>query len=414
MKLSMKPVLMCLLLCTAPAYAQQSLTPPGMPTLRPVPQKPVEEKPAERTRGGEDESLSFSVPSMRGGAEEEPSSAPSPASSRPSVTTRPVASAGSSPMPPLNVAAGAMPPRSSAVPAASPARPVAAPTLRPSRGAQVPSAAQSEREEIEALDRDVARARAALPAASQGGTVSGGQIPPSEMTVKPGQPVLFNIARQHLNRIVTPFASPFVKTTSPGTTATVEGRVVYIATANPAPVSLFIGDDSDPVNALAVTVVPRDIPAVQVTLKVEGYEPSVSRPIDPAAAEDFELSQPFLQTIRELFRTLATGEIPSGYGMAPVRGAHPMMPDCPMTGIRLRPMQEISGSQMVVLVARADNVGSVPAQINEEMCASDSVVAIAAWPRRELAPGQSTEVFIALRRGAARSASQRPSTLMGN
>lgn len=401
------------------AAAQQSLTPPGMPALRPVQERPTEVPREEAQSDGSDVrdesgSLSFSPPAMSTGARGDPSSTPPPSV----VTTRPVNP--NQEMPPLNVRSDSserQAPRMTATPAEG-SRPApgsdrqASPGDRPTNHASAPRT--SERDEIARLDAEVAAARARLPAGPAPTGVGGGQIPPSEMTVKPGVPVVFNIARQHLNRIVTPYASPFVKTTTEGTTATVEGRIVYIASNNPGPVSLFIGDESDPVNAVAVTVVPRDIPAVQVTLRVEGYEPSVARPMNPGAAEQFELSQPFLQTIREIFRALALGEVPSGYGMAPIRGAHPMMPDCPMTGVRFRPMQEVAGSQMLVLVAKAENVGKIPVSLNEEMCASDHVVAVAAWPRRELLPGQATEVFIALRRPVERASNVRPSVLMGN
>lgn len=399
--------------------SQQSLTPPGMPPLRAVQERPVEapqdeDAREESTVREESGSLSFGPPqpAARGGS-------PATTLTPPVVTTRPV-NPGQE-MPPLNIrAAPAERPegRMAGTPAEG-ARSAPSPVSTPApqrRAAHSNPDRAAETDEIARLEAEVAAARARLPAgpASVGAAASGGQIPPAELSVKPGVPVVFNIARQHLNRIITPYASPFVKTTTEGTTATVEGRIVYVASNNPGPVSLFIGDDSDPVNAIAVTVVPRDIPAVQVTLKVEGYEPSVARPVNPVDAERFELSQPFLQTIRELFRALALGEVPSGYGMSPIRGAHPMMPDCPMTGLQIRPMQEVAGSQMLVLVAKARNVGGVPVSLNEEMCASDHVVAVAAWPRRELLPGQATEVFIALRRPVERPSKVRPSVLMGN
>ncbi len=91
-----------------------------------------------------------------------------------------------------------------------------------------------------------------------------------------------------------------------------------------------------------------------------------------------------------------------------------MMPDCPMAGVRFRAMQEVTGSQMIVIVAKAENVGGLSVTLNEEMCASDHVVAVAAWPRRDLLPGQATEVFIALRRPVERPAKVRPSVLLGN
>ena len=51
----------------------------------------------------------------------------------------------------------------------------------------------------------------------------------------------------------------------------------------------------------------------------------------------------------------------------------------------------------MALVARASNTGFGDIELDEAACAGPRVLAVAAYPRLRLAPGQETEVYIALR-----------------
>jgi len=67
------------------------------------------------------------------------------------------------------------------------------------------------------------------------------------------------VAIDHLNRIVTPFAAPQVRTVSQATTQ-VDGNAIYVATATEEPVGLFITEAGDSATALSLTLAPRHIP----------------------------------------------------------------------------------------------------------------------------------------------------------
>jgi conjugal transfer pilus assembly protein TraK len=63
------------------------------------------------------------------------------------------------------------------------------------------------------------------------------ELGPKTIAVAPGTTAIVEVAIDHLNRIVTPFASPRVRTVSEATTQ-VEGNAVYMATPSEDPVSL--------------------------------------------------------------------------------------------------------------------------------------------------------------------------------
>lgn len=252
------------------------------------------------------------------------------------------------------------------------------------------------------LSRDVADQQSRI------GPVTG-RSPGGDLTLQSGRNEVMQIARDHLNRFVTPFANPVVKTTALATTTSAEGSIVYVATASTEPVSLFVIDGDNPENALTLTLIPRDIPAVSTTLHLEGYIGGAVA--SRAEAEAYENADSFVANLRETFRSLAQGEIPPGYGMRPIRGYNPDMPECVMPGLKAFPAQEIAGGDIIVLVSKLTNVTAIPQTVDETRCASDRVLAVAAWPNVDLRPGQSTELYIAVRRDAPAAANHRPSVL---
>jgi conjugal transfer pilus assembly protein TraK len=95
---------------------------------------------------------------------------------------------------------------------------------------------------------------------------------------------------KHLNRLVMPFDNPVVTTTSQATTSS-KGTIVYVATADETPVTLYItlGDNQD--IALSLTLIPKRIPALGLQKTLPGFslrEPnhawiSARRVIQPAS-----------------------------------------------------------------------------------------------------------------------------------
>lgn len=348
----------------------------SIPSLAPIPE-------SERVQEVDD-ALTLGAPPVR--------RPPLPAASKPSAA------------PSESRAVGSLAPATAATPA--PAATPPAPSSRPPAPAAVTTSADPAAE-IARMQREVQQAQAAAEAQAS-------RPPPNQLTVKSGRNEVLSIAGQgQLNRLVTPFARPYVRTTALGTTTFVEGGVIYVATATTDPVSLFIMDEGDEVNAISLTLKPRDIPSVQVTLSLDGYRPTVLRPASVDQAQAFEASQPHTETLREVMKSLAMGEVPPGYGITLIQPGTFTGVDCLIEGVQVLPAQLVSGATLQVVVSRVQNRSQWPVEINESMCASDYTLGVAAWPRTVLQPGEATELFIAMRRDAAPRGTARPSTLGG-
>jgi len=238
--------------------------------------------------------------------------------------------------------------------------------------------------------------------------------PPPTMTVKAGENHVIGIAYSHLNRIVTPFVRPTVKTTSLATTS-VEGSIVYVATNLAEPVGMFIAEASRPELAISLTLVPAEIPPVSTSIRVQGMEQegSVQLAPQPQLATAFELQHTYLEMLKVLFRDLALGRVPEGYGLERVSGHHRDMPFCDIPGVHVIPLQLVSGGHLRAFVAKAHNTSAYERSIDESACDAPGVRAVSAWPTRTLRPGEATELFIALDAGKPDEAHEvrRPSTL---
>jgi conjugal transfer pilus assembly protein TraK len=87
-----------------------------------------------------------------------------------------------------------------------------------------------------------------------------------------------------------------------------------------------------------------------------------------------------------------------------------LLPICRLPGLRQTPAQELDGYDIVVFVDRVDNISNEPIELDETACAGDGVLGAAAWPQVRLEPGQSTELYIAVRTpDAAAAVTARPS-----
>jgi conjugal transfer pilus assembly protein TraK len=241
------------------------------------------------------------------------------------------------------------------------------------------------------------------------------KAPPAELVVESGKNNVIGVAFSHLNRIITPFAKPVVKTTSVATTS-VEGSIVYIATNLAEPVGMFIHDEARPDVAISLTLVPAEMPPVSTNVRIKGIEEQSAPKIAarPTLATAFEQEHSYLDMLKVLFRDLALGRVPDGYGFEEVGGFHPDMPNCNIPGIHVVPLQLVTGASLRAFVARAQNTSTVIREVREDACATAGVRAVAAWPRTEIAPGQAVELYIAVDVPSAEDrAAQRPSLLGG-
>lgn len=226
--------------------------------------------------------------------------------------------------------------------------------------------------------------------------------PPAVIHATSGKNVLFGVAVDHLNRIVTPFKHPVVKTTSTAATS-VEGNVVYVSTTSYKAIGFYIHDANSPDHVLSLTMVPSNIPPVSVTLDLVGYAPTPDNAMpvagDLSKAREWETSSSYLAMIKSLFRDLAKGIIPNGYSFSPMSGKTSPMPRCALTGLRVEALQLLTGYRVDVVISRVTNPGYNTQVIDEKACAdSDAVLAVAAWPNRELPAGGETELFVAVRK----------------
>lgn len=256
---------------------------------------------------------------------------------------------------------------------------------------------------------------------SQAGTSkpsSGGDqtIEPTTLTVKPGVTEVLPIAKDHLNRIVTPYTDPQVRTTA-NAKIEVQDQVVYVASKSDAPITAYIMPSDSEAQALSLALVPRQVPPAEITLQLADHQTGgPARPADPAAARDWEQSQPYIESIEKLMAGLARGQVPSGYGLGALT-QEMWHPDCkaPAGGDLAYDFvgvgQRVSGGSLIAYIGRVTNADDQPIELDERWCAGAGVVATAFWPRIILEPGQQAEVYVVRRRPTQPSTPQRPSLL---
>lgn len=233
--------------------------------------------------------------------------------------------------------------------------------------------------------------------------------PPPSITARPGVNEVIPIGINRINRIRTTFAAPEVKTVADATIST-EGSIVYVAASSAEPVALFVLDKGAPERALSLTLLPRDLPPVDIEVKLEGDD-LVQRPIVRPEAQAWETEQPYVETISDVMKALALGQVPDGYGLSE-RPAAADLPRCRWPGVTITAGQRLDGANLIAVVARVSNRSAQHVVLDESQCEDDDVLAVAAWPQVELAPGEQTELFVVRRRADdAAPARQRPSTL---
>ncbi len=241
-------------------------------------------------------------------------------------------------------------------------------------------------------------------------------VPPAQLTVENGMNTVFSVALYHVNRLITPFRNPEIRTSSTAT-LTVENGIVYVTTQTEDPIGLFIFDKASPSQAISLTLNPAPVSPVSVALNLEGYQGSqASYSVDgnTEQARNWETDSPYVETLKALFKDLAQNKLPQGYSLSPLNGRSPLMPACAMAGLEVMPMQLVEGAEVTAIVARVTNISYQPVEINESACQSERLMGAAAWPLTQLAPGQSTELYLALRpQSYDDDGSQRPSVLRG-
>lgn len=246
---------------------------------------------------------------------------------------------------------------------------------------------------------------------------AGAQAPPAPrndtplaIELTPGVNEIINASIGHINRIVTPFPAPEVRSTS-AAEMSVHENVIYVAPQSEQPVTMYITQSGDEALALSVTLNPRRIPPVEARLKVAGYEDEFffSR---GAASETAHADMPYVTSLRAVVRALALGEVPAGYNLrqtaiyeevcAPPPGLDAYT-DGEIT-FDFSLAQRIQGTSLIASVGRVmyrvpeGATYLPPIELNELWCADADTAAVAFWPAPLLNPGESAEVFVVRRR----------------
>jgi len=234
------------------------------------------------------------------------------------------------------------------------------------------------------------------------------QLPPltdaatgsAHLVVKPGVNQIVSIAVGHPNRVVTPFEQPEIVTstlTASGTDGQcgelcVKQNVIYVATDQQQPVTMFVTEAGSQEQAISLTLMPRRIPPREIFLRfADDHQPATRK-----RAQIWEQSQPYVQTIKDVFRGIALGEVPRGYSLGAVtKGSG--VPFCAQAGMEIIFGQVLDGHHLRVFVATVKNTSAQSLEFTETACSGDNVVAVAAYPRIRLHPAEKTEVYVAVR-----------------
>lgn len=242
------------------------------------------------------------------------------------------------------------------------------------------------------------------------------ELGPRSVRVSPGTTTVLEVAQGHLNRIVTPFASPAVRTVSAAQTQ-VDGNVVYVASGEEEPVTLYISDSGNPDIAVGLTLAPRRIPPREIRLALQGVQglTHVASVQDAGPAEAGwagGTGQPYVEGVVAAFRDIARNQVPPGYGLHKAGDREGIR--CAQGALKLSRGQVLDGTQLRIYTAVARNAGTSELVLDERGCSAPGAVvaAVAAWPRVRLAPGEETELYVAMRpRDAERERRDRPSLL---
>lgn len=222
---------------------------------------------------------------------------------------------------------------------------------------------------------------------------------PLELEITPGVNTLISVSKGRLNRFVTPFESPIIRTVS-DIEVLQENNVVYATTNSAKPISMFITDQTG-TQALSLTLIPKAIPPreVRMAIKVpQGQSQFNTLAMPSKKAEKFERSRPYVESVTDVLKTVAIGDVPSGYTLR-----HPAPEDftnfyCELPGFTSVIGQVIDGAAWQVGVSRVKNETNSVIEIGESDCLAYQRLAVAVYPSAVVKPGRSAELYIVRKR----------------
>jgi conjugal transfer pilus assembly protein TraK len=246
------------------------------------------------------------------------------------------------------------------------------------------------------------------------GSVSGGQqavleLGPRSVTVRPGANAILELAIDHLNRIVTPFSRPSVRTVSSISTE-VDGNVLYVATAEETPATLYISDGDDARTTIGLTLAPRRVPPREIRLQVPGVKAGRSTSLndtahtrataprsEPIIAATWRQPQRYVEELTAGFRSLALGEAPDGYSERRARSSETL--SCG-EGLSIRRARAFDGGPLRFITAKVSPRSGKTISLNAQRCrlrSGDAIAAVALWPSVELQANTEADLIVAVR-----------------
>lgn len=227
---------------------------------------------------------------------------------------------------------------------------------------------------------------------------------------KPGRTESVIIAKGKLNRIVTPYAEPKVLTVDNVETK-VDGSAIYIATDSESPVSMFISD-SESGNAASLQLSPQEL-VMPVEIRIEG-DPKANASEAGSSKNDslFRQDSPYITEVKSIMQNLGKQQIPQGFTLEDLTDELRAMTFCHDPGLTYWPGQLLSGHDSRIVVLIAQNNGLVATTFEESFCASENTMAVAAWPKVRLEPGEKTEIYLLLRLPEGKSGEEIRPTLL--
>ena len=205
----------------------------------------------------------------------------------------------------------------------------------------------------------------------------------------------------HINRIVTPFEEPLVKTTSSAEISTV-GSVIEVSTQDRGTVVIYVSDqDQTPETTFSVALVPKSVPPLDINLK---FDTLLTKQLGrqgrfSGKARKWEEQQNYVDALVSIMKPLANQQIPPGYSFTQVQPSerHADLFRCRINGLSIQLQQRLDGHNFKVGVHKVTNMLSVPVEIRETACYRKGVAGVSAYPQVVLRPGETTELYIAQR-----------------
>jgi conjugal transfer pilus assembly protein TraK len=238
-------------------------------------------------------------------------------------------------------------------------------------------------------------------------------IESADILLRPGVSVVAPIAYGHLNRIVTPFDNPQVRTVS-SAQIQVQGQVIYLATEETKPITLFITPNGKESPALSLVLAPRQIPPREIRLKLPEKEQEELKlqTIREASSLTQQRNTPHVEHVKSIMKDLAKGRIPAGFVMRrPGPSDHVR---CFQSGLEIKVGQVLEGAGLVLRIAVLRNLLDKEVEIDEKRCASaGEPVAVASWPQVRLGPNEQAELYVLSRANETPPESVRPSLIGG-